>query len=308
MSTLLLLLEIIALFIIGQCFVFHLLIVHFNVNYKSPAKTAYLSLLFAITLAYAIMSFTDLTERIIGGDIILRIIDYIGCIFLFLCWLYISTTKKTIIKISIITSITEIITDMLFLCFYMNNDYSIISRMQLCWAILSFIYLFVKICIFLNVFKYKREEGLYNISSIIAAIMFLAFITTGYCEDITISFNILTNSYCYQLLSIISLQSIIILGLAILTDLMINTLFPLISRDYSKVFLQIKEIYCLTDRELDIIQLLYKRFSEKEISEILFISTGTVKTHKRNLYKKLEISNRIGLIELIDNISNTINK
>lgn len=48
----------------------------------------------------------------------------------------------------------------------------------------------------------------------------------------------------------------------------------------------------LTNRELDIVNLLADRLSNKEIAERLFISPGTVKRHTNNIYRKLATHNR----------------
>lgn len=48
----------------------------------------------------------------------------------------------------------------------------------------------------------------------------------------------------------------------------------------------------LTNRELDIINLLADRLSNKEIAQRLFISPGTVKRHTNNIYRKLTTHNR----------------
>lgn len=53
----------------------------------------------------------------------------------------------------------------------------------------------------------------------------------------------------------------------------------------------------LTERELEIIKLISLEYSGKEISEELSISTNTVETHRKNLVKKLNVKNTIGLVK-----------
>ncbi len=50
--------------------------------------------------------------------------------------------------------------------------------------------------------------------------------------------------------------------------------------------------YSLTNREMDVIQLMAKRLSNKEIASELFISETTVKRHSINIYQKLGINKR----------------
>lgn len=53
----------------------------------------------------------------------------------------------------------------------------------------------------------------------------------------------------------------------------------------------------LTAREQEILVLVCKEFSSKEIGEQLFISTGTVDTHRKNLLLKLGVTNTVGLVK-----------
>ena len=48
----------------------------------------------------------------------------------------------------------------------------------------------------------------------------------------------------------------------------------------------------LSEREIEILSLLARDLSNKEIAEKLFISTGTVKRHAHNIYGKLAVGSR----------------
>ncbi|WP_299107315.1 response regulator transcription factor [uncultured Tenacibaculum sp.] len=51
----------------------------------------------------------------------------------------------------------------------------------------------------------------------------------------------------------------------------------------------------LTDRELEVLKLIAKEKNSSEIAEALNISLKTVETYRRNLYKKLQVKNVVGL-------------
>lgn len=53
----------------------------------------------------------------------------------------------------------------------------------------------------------------------------------------------------------------------------------------------------LTKREIEIIKLIVQEQSSAEIAEKLFISLGTVETHRHNIFKKLNVKNSIGLVK-----------
>lgn len=55
----------------------------------------------------------------------------------------------------------------------------------------------------------------------------------------------------------------------------------------------------LTSRELEVCLLLVEGHSNLLLAEKLDISVGTIKAHRRNLYKKLEIKNLKGIIDLM---------
>ena len=58
-------------------------------------------------------------------------------------------------------------------------------------------------------------------------------------------------------------------------------------------------INSLSDREKELVELIIQGFNENEIAEKLFISRHTVKTHKKNIFKKLNVHGVLGLIKLM---------
>ena len=53
----------------------------------------------------------------------------------------------------------------------------------------------------------------------------------------------------------------------------------------------------LTKREIDVIKLIAQEHNSNQIAEKLFISLNTVETHRKNLFKKLNVKNSLGLIK-----------
>jgi DNA-binding NarL/FixJ family response regulator len=53
----------------------------------------------------------------------------------------------------------------------------------------------------------------------------------------------------------------------------------------------------LSDREKEILILVCQEYSSSQIAEKLFISTGTVDTHRKNILLKIGVSNTVGLVK-----------
>jgi DNA-binding NarL/FixJ family response regulator len=58
-----------------------------------------------------------------------------------------------------------------------------------------------------------------------------------------------------------------------------------------------KESFSLTTRELDILQAIVDDLSDDQIGERLFISPHTVRTHIKNMYKKLHVHSRASAVK-----------
>jgi DNA-binding NarL/FixJ family response regulator len=53
----------------------------------------------------------------------------------------------------------------------------------------------------------------------------------------------------------------------------------------------------LTSREREILQLIAKEFSNRQIADQLFISERTVETHRKNIFRKTNTNSIVGLMK-----------
>jgi DNA-binding NarL/FixJ family response regulator len=67
----------------------------------------------------------------------------------------------------------------------------------------------------------------------------------------------------------------------------------------SNSFEKLRETYQLSTREMEIIQMILHQQDTKEIAERLHLSPLTVKTHRKNIFRKLKINNVVGLMNLM---------
>jgi DNA-binding NarL/FixJ family response regulator len=58
----------------------------------------------------------------------------------------------------------------------------------------------------------------------------------------------------------------------------------------------IKKLYRISERELEISMLVCRGFSNREIARKLQIEEATAKTHTRNVYRKVNVKNKISLL------------
>ncbi|MBB1287360.1 hypothetical protein HRH25_23490 [Flavisolibacter sp. BT320] len=58
----------------------------------------------------------------------------------------------------------------------------------------------------------------------------------------------------------------------------------------------------LTYREVEVLQLISKGYTRNQIAQELFVSAETVKTHIKNIYRKLKVDNKLGALRKIGNL------
>ena len=79
-----------------------------------------------------------------------------------------------------------------------------------------------------------------------------------------------------------------------------NNLMPLNKQQW----MYVQKRYNLTARERQIAELICQGFGNNKISKNLRIKLGTVKTHTRNIYRKVRVRNKIKLLlTFIDDIN-----
>ncbi len=61
------------------------------------------------------------------------------------------------------------------------------------------------------------------------------------------------------------------------------------------------EKYNITDREKEVTEYLIKGLRYDDIAKGLYISKSTVKTHIRHIYNKVNVSNKVELLNIIYN-------
>lgn len=61
-----------------------------------------------------------------------------------------------------------------------------------------------------------------------------------------------------------------------------------------------EKIEPLSERELEILNLIGKGYTYQKVADVLFISLHTVKTHLNNIFKKLKVSNKIDALRKKD--------
>ena len=59
---------------------------------------------------------------------------------------------------------------------------------------------------------------------------------------------------------------------------------------------------CLSERETEVLTILARGNSLQRVQEDLFISEGTAATHRRHIYRKLDVHSKQELIDLVDSL------
>ena len=129
----------------------------------------------------------------------------------------------------------------------------------------------------------------------ITALLFLLFFSSLFILNFLNYLFAFSNMHLFDKSNILSFTCIILSVEKLSDDIKRLTLFTP-DKKYSDDKIS---SFNISPRENDVLKLLVKGRSYKEIAEKLFISLPTVKTHVSNIYQKMNINNKIELINLI---------
>lgn len=88
------------------------------------------------------------------------------------------------------------------------------------------------------------------------------------------------------------------LGDGVIINLLPGEDGPKKKRDNSAFVSKFMQKYHLTPRELEVLQLIAQALSNKQIAQALYISDQTVSVHRKNIMRKLGVSNTAALLKL----------
>ncbi len=71
---------------------------------------------------------------------------------------------------------------------------------------------------------------------------------------------------------------------------------PKVSLLKEEHWVRIRKQYCISPRELQVAKLVCQGFNNDEIASSLKIRQGTIKTHIRNIYRRIRVKNRVEML------------
>mgnify|MGYP000668241182 FL=1 len=75
----------------------------------------------------------------------------------------------------------------------------------------------------------------------------------------------------------------------------------IVAQDMVPVYSRLlKKTYGLSNRETDVLELIMRGRDVARMSETLFVSENTVRSHCKNLYRKLDVHNRQQVFDLVE--------
>lgn len=273
-------------------------------------------------LVYSIMYTREIILFEYDANLALRWADYIFYAGMMVTWVLVleafaKTNSKSVLKMPFrISKVIGICGTVMFLFFttcYMDNNYYIRSDVvrtyyhgtEVCYSLLAAgIIIWCTICA-------VKEINITNIRRCVNVIS--AMLTIYYVIEIRSSINLgefEEISWTGSNFNLVSLK-----GWALVIAVVFTAYF-ILKNDFQALFNEPLEVserdslqkcidriaksHRLTQREREIVELIYKGASNADIADELYISLNTVKSHLKNIFEKLNVHSRMELVYLVN--------
>ena len=270
-------------------------------------------------ILYLLYYYRDMLLGIETANVFLRILDaviYVGIITVWIEMIKCFMAERMpgpIISVAKIVIICCFLLDLFVTIELMDSMYNIPGNTQrVIGVFVNFIYN-TSFCILILIFMWKGAQKVYH-SFIRFFIIFQGVcLTVFYVNNFFIEMILYYNRHDFLYVGRNNLNAIVMVALNVSIIILINHMGikSLItknrmdinlseSKEFSMVLNALAEKYKLTIREKDVLELVYRGYNNPKIAEQLYISRSTVKLHLHHIYEKLNVTNRIDLILLIN--------
>jgi len=167
----------------------------------------------------------------------------------------------------------------------------------ICYSFFMIVLFYIVYLIWINRKKIKGEINKKILNTIfkLCVIFLPGFLADSFSQKLQVEWKIIPYGFefsiffylTWNIISIIYVVQYFISRTAIVRA-------PTITQEFIKK-------YSISEREREIIELIIKGYSNKQIAETLFISLQTIKNHVYNIFRKVGVESRTKLIEKINN-------
>lgn len=277
-------------------------------------------------LLYFIFYYREVVQEKYELGALFRVTDYSLCTALFLCWFFVlgnmlsNDSHSKVIKAGVVLSIVRFAVSVIIAVAFMGDYYNIEDEIiRSTWSvtegafilITAILIIYCCICIISESIS-RLRKGYVTICS---SLLLLWSIEQGIIDVGLFMGKYGVSAWLVEVPDFTG-AVMFLLNLATCVFVFKEDFSPLFLNDINKVNESENEersnmdlsskldavaaIHKLTVREREVLELMYKGFTNPEIGEQLYISINTVKKHTHNVFEKLDVGNRMEVVYLIN--------
>lgn len=273
-------------------------------------------------ILYFVFYYREIVRQQYDLDIGFRIIDYVLYTALFFCWilvmkkLLISEKHRKLIAVMAVLSSVRLASSLLIAVVFMGDYYNIENpHIRELWtmaegffiAVTAAIIIYCGICIMMESISGLKKQyavfcsGILLVWSVVQGIVDMGLFNSTFGVS---AWSMETPDFTGAALFFINLANSIFVFREDFSPLF----FPgqsgeaLVGEEseISEKLDVIAAAHRLTVREREVVELIYKGYTNPDIAEALFISVNTVKKHTHNIFEKMDVTNRMEVAHLIN--------